>query len=114
MAPGTFEEYLSSLPPASRAVLVDLRQTLLSALPDGEDAISYGMPTVTVAGRRVVHYAVWKDHASLYPVPAADDDLHRDLAPYVAGKGTLHFPLDQPLPHELVARVATALLRERG
>ena len=114
MAAATFEEYLASLPPASRTVLLDLRRILLSALPEGEDAISYGMPALTVAGHRVVHYAVWKEHASLYPVPAGDDDLQRDLAPYVAGKGTLHFPLDQPLPHELVARVAAALLRERG
>jgi len=111
---GTFEEYLASLPLESRTVLLELRRALLSALPEAEDGISYAMPDLTVSGRRVVHYAVWKDHASLYPVPAGDDDLQRDLAPYVAGKGTLHFPLDQPLPDELVARVAAALLRERG
>ena len=107
------ESYLDSLPPDVRAAVEEVRSIVQDAVPDGEDAISYNIPTVRRDGRAVVHYAGWKKHVSLYPVPDTseepDDALERELAPYLAGKGTLKFPLDQPLPRELVARVARLL-----
>ena len=60
-----------------------------------------------------MHYAGWKHHVSLYPLPAGDEQLRRDLAPFVAGKGTARFPLREPLPHELIERVVQELLDER-
>jgi uncharacterized protein YdhG (YjbR/CyaY superfamily) len=78
-------------------------------VPEGEDAISYNMPTLTLGGRRIVHYAGWKKHVSLYPAPEDDGALGRDLAPYSAGKGTLKFPLAEPMPHELIARIVQRL-----
>ena len=102
------EDYLDSLSPEVRSVLTEVRSTLHSALPEAEDTISYNIPTLVVDGRRVVHYAGWKKHISLYPTPG-DEALERELAPYVAGKGTLKFPVNQPVPHDLVARIARAL-----
>ncbi|MET0997312.1 MAG: DUF1801 domain-containing protein [Marmoricola sp.] len=107
------EAYLDSLAPEVRTALEQVRATIHDALPDGVDAISYNMPTLTLHGRRVVHYAGWKQHISLYPAPEADDDLGREMAPYVAGKGTLKFPLDQPLPHDLIARIVQRLSVEQ-
>ena len=104
--------YLDSLPAEVRDAVVELRAVLYDAVPGAEDAISYNMPAITRDGRRVVHYAGWKKHVSIYPVPdlgPADADLERELAPYLAGKGTLKFPLDQALPRELVTRVAQLL-----
>ncbi len=103
------EDYLDSLAPEVRSAVEAVRTTILAALPGGTDAISYNMPTVNVQGRRIVHYAGWKAHVSLYPAPEDDEELERDLAPYVAGRGTLKFPLGQPLPHELITRVVQRL-----
>jgi uncharacterized protein YdhG (YjbR/CyaY superfamily) len=105
------EAYLSSLPATSRALLEQVREALLAGIPEGEDGITYQMPVIKVGGRSMVHYAAWKSHLSIYPAP--DDPMLRDaLAPYVAGKGTLHFPYDRPLPTELVTRIAVALRAE--
>lgn len=106
------EDYLESLDPEVRSVLKDVRVTIHAAVPDGEDAISYNLPTLRIGERRIVHYAGWKKHISLYPAPD-DEDLQPELAPYSTGKGTLKFPLDQPLPHDLIARVARRLSGQR-
>jgi len=107
------EDYLDSLATEVRTALEEVRATIHDAVPDGEDAISYNMPTLLLGDRRIVHYAGWKKHISLYPAPGADDDLGREMAPYVAGKGTLKFPLGQPLPHGLIARIVQRLIDEQ-
>lgn len=104
------EDYLGSLDPEVRDVLEEVRATLHAAVPDGQDTISYNIPTLRIGERRIVHYAGWKRHISLYPAPD-DEDLQAELAPYAAGKGTLKFPVDKPLPHGLIARVAQRLSR---
>jgi uncharacterized protein YdhG (YjbR/CyaY superfamily) len=105
----SIEAYLDSLAPEVREAVEEVRSIVHEAVPDGEDAISYNIPTVRRDGRAVVHYAGWKRHVSLYPVPETDPELERELAPYVSGRGTLKFPLDRPLPREVVARVAQLL-----
>lgn len=105
----TVEDYLDSLTPEVRTALAAVRATIHAAVPDGEDTISYNMPTLRRGDRRIVHYAGWTKHLSLYPAPEADDDLGREMAPYVTGKGTLRFALSQPLPHDLIARIVRRL-----
>jgi uncharacterized protein YdhG (YjbR/CyaY superfamily) len=107
----TVEDYLASLAPEVRTRLEEVRAILHENLPGAEDTISYNMPTLVLDGRRVVHYAGWKKHVSLYPLPA-DEDLADELAPYTSGKGTGKFPLDRPLPRDLVARVVRRLTVE--
>lgn len=104
------EDYLESLDPDVRGVLEEVRAAIHAAVPEGVDAISYNIPTLMIGDRRIVHYAGWKKHVSLYPAPD-DLDLQAELAPYAAGKGTLKFPVDEPLPHDLIARVAQRLSR---
>ena len=108
------EDYLDSFPADVRQALEELRSVILQTVDGAQETISYNIPTVRVDGRPVVHYAGWKQHLSLYPVPEGDEDLAREVAPYVAGKGTLKFPLDEPLPRDLVARVARHLSTSRG
>lgn len=105
------EQYLSKLPASSRVLLEQVRSALLEGIPEGEDGMAYQMPVIRVRGRSMVHYAAWKSHLSIYPAPDAPA-LHDELQPYVAGKGTLHFPYDRPLPTELVTRIAIALRAE--
>ena len=107
------EDYLDSLGPEVRGVLEDVRATLHEAVPEGEDAITYNMPTLMIGERRVVHYAGWKKHVSLYPAPDGDDALERDLAPYLSGRGTVKLPLQDPFPYDLVERVAARHVEQR-
>ncbi|MFC7621862.1 iron chaperone [Microlunatus sp. GCM10028923] len=102
----TVEDYLAALPEEVRPLLAEVRATILRALPDAAERISYGMPTATLDGRSVIHYAAWKTHLSVYPVPAGDADLEHELAPYRSGPGTLRFPLGRPIPYQLIGRVA--------
>jgi uncharacterized protein YdhG (YjbR/CyaY superfamily) len=90
-----------------RASLQRVRDAIRRALPDAEEAISYGIPTYRVDGRAVVYFAGWKQHYSVYPASAAIvAALGADLAPYEVEKGTIRFPLDARVPTRLIARIA--------
>jgi uncharacterized protein YdhG (YjbR/CyaY superfamily) len=106
--PATVEEYLTRLPGGTREVVDEIRRIAVEVLPDPTESISYGMPTFSVAGRRVVHIGGWAQHVSLYPVPSAVE-LQAELAPYLAGRGTLKFPLSGPIPYDLIGRVIGSL-----
>jgi len=112
---GSVEEYLASFPADVRRVLEEVRETIRAAAPDATETIAYDMPTYRLEGRTLVHFAGWKRYVSVYPLPdpAADAGLEADLAAYRATRGTGRFPLDRPLPLELVARVVRALRAER-
>ncbi|HEX7951010.1 MAG TPA: DUF1801 domain-containing protein [Candidatus Limnocylindrales bacterium] len=108
------DEYVASLPDEVRQTLEAVRRTIREAAPPAaEEGISYGIPALRVDGRFFIWFAGWKRSVSLYPVPAHDAGLSADLAPYLAGKGTLKFPLDRPIPYVLVGRVTAELGRER-
>ena len=110
----TVDEYVASFPPETRAVLEKVRRTMRSAAPGTEERISYDIPTFTVNGKYVIYFAGWKRHISIYPIPAGDEALQRDLAPYVAAKGTLRFPLDKPIPYDLIERLTAAAIQARA
>lgn len=82
-------------------------------MPTADETISYGIPTFTIGGRYLVYFAGWKHHISVHPVPAGDAAFQRKIEPYVAGKGTLTFPLGEPIPYDLIGRVAALLFEER-
>jgi len=109
----TVEEYIGSFPEDVQAVLREVRRRILSVVPEAGETISYQIPAMTLNGRNLVHFAAWKHHVSLYPVPDADPALAAELAPHLAGKGTLRFPLDQPIPGGLIERVVMLLARQR-
>jgi len=111
--PTTVDEYLVTLAPDTRDVVAHLRDVVHDTVPGLGERISYGIPTFTLDDRYVVYLAGWAHHVSLYPVPdVADDDLARRLARYQDGKGTLRFPLAEPVPDDVV-RAVVALLAER-
>jgi uncharacterized protein YdhG (YjbR/CyaY superfamily) len=108
------DDYIASFPEDVRLILQEIRQTIHTAVPGADEQISYGMPTIMFEGHYLVYFAGWKNHVSLYPLPAADPALEHDMEPYVAAKGTLKFPLGKPVPYDLITRVVTALARQRG
>src|SRR2546427_11928338 len=107
------EECLPALPEESRAALEKLRKTIRAAAPDATEAISYQMPAFKDHGRFLVSYAAFKDHCSLFPASyAVMEALGPELKPYFAGKGTLRFTVDKPIPSALVERIVKARIEE--
>jgi uncharacterized protein YdhG (YjbR/CyaY superfamily) len=107
------DEYLAAQPEVVRAALSRVRAILRKALPNAEEVISYNMPTYKVKGVRVLHLAGWAHHYSLY---AASDAIvaafGKELAPYKVQKGTISFPLSEPVPEKLIERIAKFRAKE--
>jgi uncharacterized protein YdhG (YjbR/CyaY superfamily) len=109
----TVDDYILSFPPDVQIVLASLRDVARAVLPDAEEAISYGIPAYRAGGIDIVYFAGWKHHTSLYPIPDVGAELGGRLAPYRAGKGTLRFDPDEPLPLDLVEAVIRLLAEQR-
>lgn len=107
------DEYIASFPSEVRPVLGQLRAAILRVAPATVESISYGVPTYKLDGKYLVYFGGWKQHVGIYPVIDIGPDLEAEVAPYRAAKGTLRFPLKQPVPIELVERVVGELLRQR-
>lgn len=108
------DDYVAALPPEAAAAVGEIRRRVRALVPDGVEVIRYDMPTVQLDGRSLLHYAGWKRHVSIYPTPEADPELAAELAPYSSGQGTTKFPLDRPVPYDLVDRMVRALLDQRA
>jgi uncharacterized protein YdhG (YjbR/CyaY superfamily) len=109
----TVDDYIASFPPEVQRILEAVRAAIRAVVPGTEERISYGIPTFALDGRYVVYFSGWKRHVSVYPIPDADPELARAIKPYMAGKGTLKFALDKPIPIDLIQRVAARLLEQR-
>ena len=101
----SIDEYIAACPPESQNYLQQIRKLIHSLVPDAKEKISYQMAAFERNGKNLIHFAGWKQHVSLYPVPAGSEAFERQIAKYAGGKGTLKFPLDEPLPIKLIERV---------
>ncbi|MEU6644561.1 DUF1801 domain-containing protein [Saccharomonospora sp. NPDC046836] len=108
-APGSIDEYVAAHPPETREVLSKVAAAMRRALPGAEERIRYGMPAFMLGGRYSLHFAGWKTHVGLYPVPRLDDELETLLEPYRTKKDTVRFMYRQPVPYDLIERVAAAV-----
>ena len=114
-APSTVDDYLAGFPSDVRVILERVRAAIRDAVPGAEEKISYQIPTMTLDGRSLVHFAGWKHHIAVYPAPdrTGDEQFERRLAPYRGDKGTVRFALREPIPYDLVAQIATQLVEQR-
>ena len=101
----SLDEYIAACPPESQAYLRQIRKLIHTLVPDAKERISYQMAAFERNGKNLIHFAGWKKHVSLYPVPAGSEAFERQVAKYAGGKGTLKFSLDEPLPLKLIERV---------
>jgi len=107
------DEYIASQPEATQAVLERVRSTIRKAVPGAEEVISYQIPAFKLPGGTGVFFAGWKKHFSLYPASAPlVAAFKNDLAPYEVSKGTIRFPLGEPVPAKLIERIAKFRARE--
>jgi uncharacterized protein YdhG (YjbR/CyaY superfamily) len=98
------DEYISAFPADIQELLQLMRKTIQEAAPEAKEAISYAIPTFKLNGN-LVHFAAFKNHIGFYPAPMGLEAFKEELEPYLAGKGTAQFPLDQPLPLELITKI---------
>jgi uncharacterized protein YdhG (YjbR/CyaY superfamily) len=105
-------EYIASFPKDVQKKLKEIRATIKKAAPKTEEKISYGIPAVSFEGKYVVYFAAFKSHVSVYPAPRGADEFKEILAKYEGGKGTVQFPLDEPLPLALITKIVKHRLRE--
>jgi uncharacterized protein YdhG (YjbR/CyaY superfamily) len=111
MAFSSHEEYFQSVTPEVRSLLVSIQTKVTALLPQASRCISYNMPAFR-AKRVFFYFAAFKRHIGIYPPVTEDAALVKELAPYRNEKGNLSFPLNQPLPMDLIGRVAVTLHRE--
>ncbi len=109
----TVDEYLASAPEPHRSTLEVTRATLRSILPEAEEGLSYGVPAFMVGGKPVAGYAFFKNHCSYFPHSGSVlEAIAEGLEDYEWSKGTLKFPVDQPLPESVVRRLVAARLQQ--
>ncbi|MCA9866382.1 MAG: DUF1801 domain-containing protein [Anaerolineae bacterium] len=102
--PQTIDDYIARYPEDVQAILQQIRQTIHEAAPEATEAISYQMPTFKLHGN-LVHFAAFKNHIGFYPVPSGIKVFQDELSAYVQGKGSVQFPLNQPMPYDLISRI---------
>ena len=110
----SIDEYIAGFPVETRKVLAELRALIGAAAPDATETISYAIPTFDLGGRHLVHFAGYAKHVGLYPAPSGLDAFKEDLKPYKSGKGSVQFPLGQPLPTDLIRRIVQFRVEENG
>jgi uncharacterized protein YdhG (YjbR/CyaY superfamily) len=109
--PATIDEYMLGFAPDVRAILQKVREAVRNAAPDAEEVISYRMPAFKLNGI-IVYFAAFKKHIGLYPPVKGDARLELAVAPYAGPKGNLKFPLDEPIPFDLIERIARFRLKQ--
>ena len=107
------DEYIESFPAEVQEILQEVRRTVRAVVPESGEKISYQIPAITLDGKALLYFSGWKEHISLYPIPPLDDDLAVAIEPYRSGKGTLKFPVKQPIPYDLITRLTQAFLAAR-
>ena len=105
----TVDEYVESFAPEQRTMLQRVRGAIHDGMPGAAEKIRYGMPAVMIADRYGLHFAGWKKHVGLYPVPRFDGDLELQIGPYRKAKDSVAFPYTAPIPYDLITRVAAAI-----
>ena len=99
------DAYIAAFPENVQKVLNRIRLTVLSAAPELEETISYGMPAFRYKGRVMIYFAGYKKHIGVYATPVAHEVFQKELSSYKQGKGSVQFPLDQPMPFDLIKRM---------
>ena len=105
------DDYIAGFPLDVQKILQKVRATIKRAAPQADETISYQMPTLKLEGN-LVHFAAFKNHIGLYPTPSGTERFRKELSSYETGKGSIRFPLDKPIPYDLIAKIVKFRVRE--
>lgn len=108
--PTTIDDYVAGFPPDVRKTLRQIRATIRKAAPAAQETIKYEIPTYTLEGN-LIYFAAFKSHIGIYPAPRGDPAFKDELSKYKGGKGTVQFPLDEPIPLGLIRRMVQFRVR---
>ncbi|MBU2604035.1 MAG: DoxX family protein [Actinobacteria bacterium] len=110
----SIDSYIAEFPPETRAVLEEVRALIKAAAPDATETISYAIPTFDLNGKHLVHFAGYAKHIGFYPVPSGLEAFTEELKAYKRGKGSVQFPLDRPMPADLIRRIVEFRVAENN
>lgn len=110
-APQNIDEYIAGQPKEVQSLLKKIRATIKKAAPQAAETINYQMPTFTLHGN-LVHFATFKTHIGFYPTPSGIAKFQKELAAYKGAKGSVQFPLDQPMPFDLITKIVQFRVKE--
>ena len=109
----TIDEFIASFPKNVRDVLEELRRVIKESAPEAVETISYGIPTFDLDGRHLVHFSAYKKHVGFYPGGSSGIEAFRkELSQFKTSKGTVQFPLDKPVPFDLVRKIVKFRVKE--
>ena len=111
MTPTTIDEYIAGFPADVQEILTKIRTTIRNAAPDAEETISYRIPTFKLQGN-LVSFAAYKKHIGLYPAPAGSRKFNKALSAYRAAKSSVRFPLDKPIPFDLITQIVKLRVKD--
>ncbi|AKQ44926.1 hypothetical protein TH63_03675 [Rufibacter radiotolerans] len=106
------ETYINTFPAEVQTLLLQIRATIVAAAPQAQESISYGMPAYKTEGKALVYFAGFKHHIGFYATPTGHSAFAAELAAYKQGKGSVQFPLDQPVPYDLISRMVAFRAQE--
>ena len=109
--PQTIDEYIAGFPQDVQGILEKVRATIRSAAPGAEEAIKYQIPTFVLEGN-LVHFAGYKNHIGFYPTPSGIERFEKELSAYQSAKGSVKFPLNQPIPYDLIVEIVAFRVQE--
>ena len=105
------DKFIAAFPKEIQDVLNKVRETIREAAPGAEETINYGIPTFTLNGN-LVHYSALKTHIGFYPTPSGIEKFQKELSNYEGAKGSVKFPLDQPIPYDLITKIVKFRVQE--
>ncbi len=110
----TVEEYIRSFPSETQKLLYQLRDTIRQNAPEAIESINYRMPAYKTNGRPLVYFAGYEKHIGFYATPTGHSQFAKELSVYKQGKGSVQFPIDKPLPIDLIARIVKFRVKENS
>jgi uncharacterized protein YdhG (YjbR/CyaY superfamily) len=108
----TIDEYIETFTKDVQSILEEIRQTIRKAAPGAVEAISYQIPTFKLNDINLVHFAAFKNHIGFYPTPTGIEAFRKELSAYEGAKGSVKFPIDKPLPLDLITKIVKFRVKE--
>lgn len=111
--PASVDAYIAAFPENVQKILKRLRMTVIHAAPEAEEGISYGMPAFRYKGKVIIYFAGYKNHIGVYATPSGHAAFQKELSGYKQGRGSVQFPLDQPMPLDLIKRIVQFRIKQQ-